>query len=86
MNKIEDQFKKNRLKIAVRTLAMPDTMVGVMGGMTKQEAEQIVLDDLKEKAAEATEVFSEDDLERYAEKWRKENAKNVPDKTKTGRR
>jgi len=42
---------QHRLKIARDTLKMPDAMVGVMGGPTKQEAREIVreLTDHKEK-------------------------------------
>ncbi len=34
--------EQHQLKIARRTLNMPDAMVGVMGGMTKEQASQIV--------------------------------------------
>lgn len=34
--------EKHQLKIARKTLKMPDAMVGVMGGMTKAEARTIV--------------------------------------------
>jgi len=40
-------FEQHQLKIAKATLAMPDAILGVMGGMTKEEAHKI-LDKLAE--------------------------------------
>ena len=37
--RVEDQ---HRLRIARQTLRMPDAMLGVMGGMTKDEARRII--------------------------------------------
>lgn len=34
--------EKHQLKIAKKTLKMPDAMVGIMGGMTKEEARKII--------------------------------------------
>lgn len=34
--------KQNQLKVAKDTLKMPDALVGVMGGMSKEEAKKIV--------------------------------------------
>lgn len=38
----EDVFKQHQLAIAKKTLNMPDAMVGVMGGPSKEEARKIV--------------------------------------------
>ena len=35
-------FEKHQLRIARRTLKMNDPMASVMGGMTKQEAREII--------------------------------------------
>jgi hypothetical protein len=35
-------FQKHQLAIAKKTLKMSDAMVGVMGGMTKSEARDII--------------------------------------------
>ena len=35
-------FEKHQLRIAKKTLKMPDGMVGIMGGMTKQEAKEFI--------------------------------------------
>lgn len=35
-------FEKHQLAIAKRTLKMPDPILAVMGGMTKEEAQEIV--------------------------------------------
>lgn len=35
-------FERHRYRIAVDTLRMPDEILGVMGGMTKKEAERFV--------------------------------------------
>jgi len=40
--KAKTPFEREQFKIAVKTLNMPDEMVGVMGGMTKQQAAAIV--------------------------------------------
>lgn len=38
----DDIFKKRQIEIAKKTLRMPDAMVGVIGGMTKEEAKEIL--------------------------------------------
>jgi hypothetical protein len=35
-------FEHHQLKIAKSTLAMPDAILGMMGGMTKEEARKIL--------------------------------------------
>lgn len=35
-------FEKHELEIAKATLAMPDSIAAIMGGMSKEEARQIV--------------------------------------------
>lgn len=37
-----DVFAKHQVRIAQQTLRMPDAMVGVMGGMTKEQAREIL--------------------------------------------
>jgi hypothetical protein len=37
-----DMFEKHQLKIAKQTLRMPDPILGVMGGMNKAEAKEII--------------------------------------------
>lgn len=37
-------FEKHSLRIARATLNMPDAMVGVLGGPTKEQARQIILE------------------------------------------
>jgi hypothetical protein len=35
-------FDQHALAIAKRTLSMPDAMLGVMGGMNKEQAKQVI--------------------------------------------
>ena len=35
-------FEKHQLRIARKTLNMPDEVVALLGGMTKEEAKQII--------------------------------------------
>lgn len=37
-----DVFKKHQLAIARRTLRMPDALLNMIGGMTKEEARKIL--------------------------------------------
>jgi hypothetical protein len=37
-----DTFEKHQLKIAKSTLKMPDPILGVMGGMSKFQAKEII--------------------------------------------
>lgn len=37
-----DPFYRHQLAIAKRTLSMPEAMVGVMGGMNKEEAQKFM--------------------------------------------
>lgn len=45
--------EKHQLKIALKTLKMPDAMAGVMGGMTKEEARDIIEELTGQRPAEA---------------------------------
>ena len=37
-----DIFKKHQLQIARKTLNMPDALIEIMGGMTKEEAKEVI--------------------------------------------
>lgn len=37
-----DVFDQHKLRIALDTLRMPDAMIGIFGGMTKEEALEVV--------------------------------------------
>ena len=37
-----DIFKKHQLQIARKTLNMPDALIEIMGGMTKEEAKKVI--------------------------------------------
>ena len=40
--KVLDVFERHQLAVARKTLNMPDAILGVLGGMTKEEALEIV--------------------------------------------
>jgi len=48
-------FEKNQLKVAEDTLRMPGAMLGVMGGVSKEEAKEIIR---KLKAKDSTRRLS----------------------------
>lgn len=43
MSEANDPISQKQIQIAKKTLKMPDAMIGVMGGMTKKEAVQILI-------------------------------------------
>lgn len=43
VNKNDNPFIRHQITIAKSTLKMPDAILGVMGGMTKEEARKILL-------------------------------------------
>jgi len=40
---INDPAIRNQIRVALKTLKMPSAMLGVMGGMTKEEARKILM-------------------------------------------